>query len=67
VNDYQAAASRIIEMLGEPAAREFVTLLVSDDTIRADAFRQLYERGGNDALLDAWSDDCSEPPETHVG
>jgi hypothetical protein len=26
------------------------------DTIRADAFRQFHERGGNEALLDALTD-----------
>jgi hypothetical protein len=51
VDEYQDAARRIVEVLGEPAAREFLTLLESDDTIRADAFRQLYERGDKDALL----------------
>jgi hypothetical protein len=53
VDEYQDAARRIVEVLGEPAAREFLTLLESNDTVRADAFQQLYERGDNDALLDS--------------
>jgi hypothetical protein len=43
-------------MYGEPAAREFLTLLESNDTVRADTFRQLFERGDNDALLDSLHD-----------
>jgi hypothetical protein len=50
------AARRIVEVLGEPAAREFHTLLESDDAIRADIFRQFYERDGHEALLDALTD-----------
>jgi hypothetical protein len=38
------------------AAREFLALLDSDDDVRADAFRQFHERGGNEALLDALTD-----------
>jgi hypothetical protein len=56
VDEYQDAARRIVEVLGEPAAREFLILLESNDTVRADAFRQLYERGGKDALLDSLHD-----------
>src|SRR4051794_33609305 len=56
MRDYQAAARDVIATLGEPAARDLLTLLESDDTVRADAFRQLYERGGNDALLDSLHD-----------
>jgi hypothetical protein len=44
VDDYEYAARRIVEVLGEPAAREFLTLLESNNTVRTDAFRQLYER-----------------------
>jgi hypothetical protein len=61
MSDYQAAAQRIVELLGEPAAREFVTLLESSDTVRADAFRQLYERGDNAALLDSLHDLEADP------
>jgi hypothetical protein len=43
-------------LLGEPATREFLTLLDSNDTVRADAFRQFYERGDNEALLDSLHD-----------
>ena len=56
MDEYQDAARRIVEVLGEPAAREFLTLLESNDTVRADAFRQLYERGDKDALLDSLHD-----------
>ena len=59
--EYVAAARRIVEVLGEPAAREFLTLMESDDTVRADAFRQLYERGDNDALLDSLHDLEADP------
>jgi hypothetical protein len=45
VDDYQDAARRIVQVLGDPGAREFLTLLESNDTVRADAFLQLYERG----------------------
>jgi len=48
-------------MLGEPAAREFLTLLDSDDAVRADAVRQFSERGGNDALLDPLHDLEADP------
>ncbi len=61
MDEYQDAARRIVEVLGEPAAREFLTLLESDDTVRADAFRQLYERGDNDALLDSLHDLEADP------
>src|SRR4051795_4415915 len=46
-NEYELAAQKIVDMLGEPAAREFLTLLDSDDAVRADAVRQFSERGGN--------------------
>jgi hypothetical protein len=45
-------AQTVIETLGEPAARDLLRLLGSDDGVRADTFRQLYGRGGNDALHD---------------
>jgi hypothetical protein len=61
VDEYEDAARRIVEVLGEPAAREFLTLLESNDTVRADAFRQLYERGGEDALLDSLHDLEADP------
>ena len=61
MDEYQDAAHRIVEVLGEPAAREFLTLLESNDTVRADAFRQLYERGDNDALLDSLHDLEADP------
>jgi len=56
VDNYQDAVRRTTQVLGEPAAREFLILLESNDAVRADAFRQLYERGGNDSLLDALHD-----------
>jgi hypothetical protein len=44
-----------------PGHLKFLTLLESNDTVRADAFRQLYERGGKDALLDSLHDLEAEP------
>jgi hypothetical protein len=61
VDEYQAAARRIIELLGGPATPELLTLLESDDTVRADAFRQLYERGQHETLLDAPTDFEADP------
>jgi hypothetical protein len=46
MSDYADAARRTVEILGEPAARDLLRLLESDDAIRADAFWQFYERGG---------------------
>jgi hypothetical protein len=43
VDEYRAAARRIVQVLGEPATQEFVTLLESVDEVRADTFRQLYD------------------------
>jgi len=51
----------MVQVLGEPATRESVTLLESNDTVRADTFRQPYERGGNDALLDSLHDLEADP------
>ena len=42
IRDYQDAARRTVEILGEPAARELLVLLDSDDVVRADAFRQFH-------------------------
>jgi hypothetical protein len=61
MDQYQAAARRIVQVLGGPAARDLLRLLESDDDIRADAFRQLYERGGHDALLDSLHDLEADP------
>jgi hypothetical protein len=61
VDEYQAAARRIVEVLGEPATRDFLTLLESNDTVRADTFRRLYERGDKDALLDSLHDIEADP------
>jgi hypothetical protein len=61
VDEYQDAARRIVEVLGEPATREFLVLLESSVNVRADAFRQLYERGDNDALLDSLHDPEADP------
>jgi hypothetical protein len=58
--DYQAAAQRIVD-IGEPAARELLMLLDSDDVVRADAFRQFPERGGHEPLLDALTDLEADP------
>jgi hypothetical protein len=54
--DYQAAARSIVATLGPTAARELLLLLESDDDARPELFRQLYERGTNEALLDAMTD-----------
>src|SRR5690348_8563611 len=59
--DYEAAARRIVHLLGEPGAREFLMLLDADDAVRADAFRQFDERGGHDELLDALHDLEADP------
>jgi hypothetical protein len=59
--DYQAAARRGVEILGSDAARELMRLLEADDEVRVDAFRQLHERGGHDALLDALTDLEADP------
>ena len=56
MSDYQAAAQEIVETLGEPAARDLLRLLESDADVRADAFRQFYERGGHEPMLDALTD-----------
>ena len=61
MDEYQDAARRIVEVLGESAAREFLTLLESNDTVRADTFRRFYERGDNDALLDSLHDLEADP------
>ena len=53
MNDYRAVAQRIVETLGAPATCDLLRLRESNDTVRADAFRQLHERGGKDALLDS--------------
>jgi hypothetical protein len=58
---YQDAARRTVDILGEPAARDLLRLLESDDAIRADAFRQFYERGGYEALLDSLADLEADP------
>jgi hypothetical protein len=51
VTDYEDAARRTLESLGEPAARDLLRLLESDDAVRADVFRQFYQRGGREPLL----------------
>jgi hypothetical protein len=61
VDEYQIAARRIVEVLGEPAAREFLTLLESNDTVRADVFRQFHKCGGHDAMLGALADLEADP------
>jgi hypothetical protein len=61
VSDYQVAAQRIIGTLGERGARDFTALLERDDATRARTFKQLHERGGHDALLDALTDLEADP------
>lgn len=57
VDVHQAAAHQIIEVLGETAAREFLTLLESKRHHPSRrAFRRFFERGDNDALLDSLHD-----------
>jgi hypothetical protein len=59
--DYEAAARQIVETLGPEAARDLLVLLDYDDVVRADAFRQFYERGGHEPLLDALTDLEADP------
>ena len=59
--DYSDAAKRIVDTLGEPAARELLTLLESDDAIRADAFRKFYEPDGHEPLTDALTELEADP------
>jgi hypothetical protein len=59
--DYQAAARLIVEVLGPDGARDLLRLLETDDAVRAEAFRQFHERGGNEALLDALTDLEADP------
>jgi hypothetical protein len=49
VNDYQDAR-RIMSLLGNDGARQFLKLLELDSAVRADAFRQLHERGRSSYL-----------------
>ena len=58
---YADAARRTVDILGEPAARDLLQLLDSVDAIRADAFRQFHERGGQEAVPDALTDLEAEP------
>jgi hypothetical protein len=61
MTQYEDAARRTVEILGEPAAHELLMLLDSDDLVRADAFRQFHERGGHEPLLDALADLEADP------
>jgi hypothetical protein len=54
--NYASAAKSIVEILGEPAVRDLLQLLESNDAIRADAFRQCHERGRHEPLLNALTD-----------
>ena len=54
--DYEAAARSLFATLGQERTRDLIRLLELDDVTRADAFRQLHERGGREALLDAFTD-----------
>jgi len=58
---YAEAARRIVEILGESAARDLLRLLEGNSKVRADTYRRLYERGGFDALLDVLTDIESDP------
>ena len=55
-DEYSIATKRIVSLLGDVGARQFLKLLEQDDVVRADAFRQLHERGRSRALLDALTD-----------
>ena len=59
--DYQTAAQRIVDALGPEMAGELLRLLEADDEVRADAFQQLYVRGGHEQLLQALTDLESDP------
>jgi hypothetical protein len=59
--DYQTAARRIVEALGPEMSAELLLLLEADDEVRADAFRQLYVRGGHELLLQALTDLEADP------
>jgi hypothetical protein len=56
LRDYQDAAQRIVGILGIEGARQLLRLLDEPDDVRADAFRQLYERGRHTPMLDALTD-----------
>ncbi len=59
--DYEEAARSIVVALGSEGAHELLLLLEADDRVRADLFRQLHERGTNEALLDAMADLEADP------
>jgi hypothetical protein len=61
LSDYQDPTRKIVEIFGEPAARDLLRLLESDDVIRTDAFRQFHERGGHEPLLDVLTDLEADP------
>lgn len=61
VRDYEEAARSIVVTLGPERARELLLLLEADDVVRADLFRQMHERGTNEALLDAMTDLEADP------
>ena len=59
--DYEEAAKSIVATLGSEWSYELLCLLEADDSVRADLFRQLHERGTNEALLDAMTDLEADP------
>jgi hypothetical protein len=56
VRDYEEAARSIVATLGPEGARELLQLLEAEYVVRADLFRQMHERGTDEALLDAMTD-----------
>ena len=59
--DYEEAARSIVVTLGPEGAHELLLLFEADDRERASLFRQLHERGTNEALLDAMTDLEADP------
>ena len=61
MSDYANEARKMIRTLGREGAGELLRLLDQPDAVRADAFRQLHERGTNRALEDALLDIEADP------
>lgn len=61
MEDYVETAARLVHILGSAGARDLLKLLDQPDDVRADAFRQLHERGEHDALLDTLTELEADP------